>query len=77
MDRHSLTATQWVKIQPLCLGKKSDPGGTARDTRLFLEAILWIAKREPMARLARLRSLEHSLKRFRHWVKVDVFKRII
>ena len=27
MDRHSLTDTQWDRIQPLCLGKKSDPAG--------------------------------------------------
>ena len=44
MDRHSLTDTQWDRIEPLCLGKKSDPGRTGGDTRLFLEAVLWIAR---------------------------------
>ena len=35
------------------------------------------ANREPMARLAQaLRSLDTLFKRFRHWVKADVFKRI-
>src|SRR4051812_26001949 len=31
----------WEKIAPLLPGKASDPGATARDNRLFLEAVLW------------------------------------
>jgi len=39
MDRFVLTDAQWEKIEPHCLGKKSDPGGAGRDGRLFVEAI--------------------------------------
>ena len=31
----------WEKIAPLLPGKPSDPGATAKDNRLFLEAVLW------------------------------------
>ncbi len=42
MTRMILTDAQWEKMEPHCLGKKSDPGRTG-DGRLFLEAVLWIA----------------------------------
>ena len=78
MDRYSLTDTQWVRIQPLCLGKKSDPGRTGGDTRLFLEAILWIARTgSPWRDLPKHFGHWNTVfKRFRHWVKADVFKGI-
>jgi hypothetical protein len=44
MDRLSLTNAQWQKIEPHCLGKTSDPGRTGGDARLFVEAVLWIAR---------------------------------
>jgi transposase len=44
MDRRSLTDAQWAKMQPHCRGKVSDPGRTGGDNRLFLEAVLWIAR---------------------------------
>ena len=31
----------WEKIASLLPGKAADPGATARDNRLFLEAVLW------------------------------------
>ena len=44
MDRRSLTDTQWAKMQPHCRGKVTAPGRTGGDGRLFLEAVLWIAR---------------------------------
>ena len=78
MDRFCLTDVQWEKIEPHCFGKKSDPGRTGGDTRLFLEAILWIARtRSPWRDLPKhFGHWNTVLKRFRHWVKADVFKRI-
>jgi transposase len=35
---------QWERIAPQLPGKKGDPGATARDNRLFVEAVLWIAR---------------------------------
>ena len=78
MDRLSLTDAQWMRIEPYCLGKKTDPGRTGADARLFLEAVLWIARtgapwRDLPAQFGRWNTV---FKRFRHWVKADVFKRI-
>jgi putative transposase len=39
-----LSAEQWERIAPELPGKESDPGATARDNRLFVEAVLWIAR---------------------------------
>lgn len=42
MTRTMLTDEQWEKIAPLLPGKKSDCGVTAKNNRLFIEAVLWI-----------------------------------
>src|SRR6266700_7237113 len=44
MDRYVLSDAQWAKMQPHCLGKKSDPGRSGEDNRRFVEAVLWIAR---------------------------------
>src|ERR1700757_3316236 len=44
MDRFVLTDAQWAKMEPLCLGKRSDPGRSGKDNRLFVEAVLWIVR---------------------------------
>jgi transposase len=44
MDRFILTDAQWAKMEPHCLGKPTDPGRTGSDNRMFLEAVLWIAR---------------------------------
>ncbi len=78
MDRFRLTDAQWAKIEPHCLGKKSDPGRTGGDGRLFIEAVLWIARTgSPWRDLpAHFGHWNTVFKRFRHWVKAYVFKRI-
>jgi transposase len=57
-------------------GKASDPRRTGGDARLFAEAVLWFARTG-----SRRRDLPPSFgnwnsvfKRFRGWVKADVFK---
>src|SRR6266702_8687314 len=44
MDRFVLTDAQWAKMEPHCLGKPGDPGRSGKDNRLFVEAVLWIAR---------------------------------
>ena len=44
MIRRALTDAQWARIADLVPGKKSDPGRTAKDTRLFVDAVLWLAR---------------------------------
>lgn len=78
MTRYCLTDAQWAKMEPHCLGKKGDPGRTGGDARLFLEAVLWIARTGSQWRdlPEEFGNWNTVFKRFRHWVKADVFKRI-
>jgi transposase len=39
-----LRDAQFERIAPLLPGKSGDPGRTAADNRLFVEAVLWIAR---------------------------------
>ena len=77
-DRFVITDRQWARKEPHCLGKKTDPGRTGGDGRLLLEAVLWIARTgSPWRDLpARFGKWNAVFKRFRDWVKADVFKRI-
>ncbi|MCW6512732.1 IS5 family transposase [Lichenifustis flavocetrariae] len=78
MERFVLTDAQWAKMEPHCLGKPSDPGRSGADNRRFLEAILWIARTGSSWRdLPTLFGNWNTVfKRFRDWVKADVFKRL-
>ena len=74
-DRFLMSDGQWDLIGPHCLGKKSDPGRTGGDARLFVEAVLWIARtgapwRDLPAEFGKWNSI---FTRFRYWVKRDVF----
>ena len=78
MERFILTDAQWAKMEPHCLGKPTDPGRSGGDNRLFLEAVLWITRTgSPWRDLpAGFGKWNTVFKRYRDWVKADVFKRI-
>jgi len=40
VQRHGLRDDQWARIAHLLPGRAGHVGGTARDTRLFVEAVL-------------------------------------
>jgi transposase len=42
--RHAISDEQWERIKDRLSGQPGDPGVTAADNRLFLDAVLWIAK---------------------------------
>ena len=42
--RHELSDEQWLRIEPHLPGRKTDPGRTGKNNRLFVDAVLWIAK---------------------------------
>ncbi len=44
MIRRVLSDRQWERIAPELPGKQGDPGRTGKDNRLFVEAVLWIAR---------------------------------
>jgi transposase len=77
-DRLIVSDTVWEKIEALLPGKKSDPGVTAKDNRLFLEAVLWRTRaglpwRDLPAEFGHWNSV---FTRFRRWVRGRVFERI-
>ena len=66
-------------IEPLLPGKKGDPGKTAEDNRLFVNAVLWIAKtgapwRDLPERFGKWNSV---FQRFNRWCKRGVWQRIL
>jgi transposase len=78
MERFVLTDAQWAKMEPLCLGKRGDPGRSGENNRLFVEAVLWIARTgSPWRDLPEFFGNWSSVfTRFRDWVKADVWKRL-
>ena len=44
MRRYEISDENWNRIEPLLPGKPGDPGRTAKDNRLFINAVLWIAR---------------------------------
>lgn len=63
--------------EPSCLGKPTDPGRSTNN-RMFLEAILWIARTgSPWRDLPSVFGKWNTVfRRYRDWVKADVFKRV-
>ena len=78
MDRFILTDAQWAKMEPHCEGKAGDPGRSGRDNRLFVEAVLWIARTgSPWRDLpASFGNWNSVYVRFRDWRDRDVFQRL-
>lgn len=44
LPRHALTNEQWIRIKDLLPGKPGDPGRSGEDNRLFVDAVLYVAK---------------------------------
>lgn len=76
--RHELTDAQWAKIQHLLPGKKSDPGRTAADNRLFINAVIYVLKTGiPWADLpGRFGKHDTVRKRFDRWCATGVWAKI-
>ena len=44
LARHAISDADWDRIQDLLPGRPGQPGWVANDNRLFIDAVLWIAK---------------------------------
>src|SRR4029079_1499423 len=42
--RYELSNAQWERVRDLLPGKPGDPGRTAADNRLFVNAVLWVLR---------------------------------
>jgi transposase len=78
LRRHAISDAHWERIKDLLPGKEGDPGVTAADNRLFIDAILWIAKTgAPWRDLPeRFGKWDSVWKRFDRWARKGVWERI-
>lgn len=76
--RHALTDDQWDAIKDLLPGKPGDPGRTAADNRLFVDAVLYVLKTGiPWEDLPDRFGKPNSVwKRFDRWCGSAVWERI-
>ena len=78
LRRHELTDAQWEAIRDRLPGKASDPGVTAKDNRLFVNAVLFMA----MTGIAwpdlpeRFGKHDSVRKRFDRWCASGVWERL-
>lgn len=79
MPRKILRDDQWERIEKLLPGKASDPGVTAKDNRLFVEAVLWVARTgSPWRDLPpELGDWHNVFTRFSRWGRSGVWQRVI
>jgi transposase len=76
--RYELSDAQWRRIADLLPGKKSDPGRSAADNRLFVNAVLWVLRsgahwHDLPERYGKWKSVH---KRFGRWADAGVWERI-
>ena len=78
MIRTILNQEQWERIAPELPGKVGDPGASAGDNRLFVEAVLWIARTgAPWRDLPREFGKWYSIyTRFWRWAQKCIWERI-
>lgn len=76
--RYELTDGQWRRIEDLLPGKKSDPGRTGADNRLFVNAVLWVLRsgahwHDLPERYGKYKTVH---KRFGRWADAGVWEQI-
>lgn len=73
-----LDDSQWERIRDLCAGKPGDRGRTGEDNRMFIEAVLWMARTgSPWRDLHESFGNWNSVfRRFRRWAVKGVFEAI-
>ena len=78
MPRRMLRDDQWRRIEPLLPGKVTDRGVTAKDNRLFVEAVLWILRTgSPWRDLpSELGDWHNTYTRFSRWGETGVWQRV-
>ena len=76
--RLTLSDDQWKRVAPLLPGKEGDPGRSGKNNRMFLEAVLWVARvGSPWRDLPEDFGKWNSVfQRFRRWALKGVFERV-
>jgi transposase len=78
VHRHEIANEHWERIEDFLPGQAGDPGVTAKDNRLFVNAILWIGKTgAPWRDLPERFGKSNSVwRRFDRWAAKGVWLRI-
>src|SRR3546814_3913470 len=79
MERQEVSDALWERIEPHLPGKAGDPGRTGRDNRLFVEAVLWLARSGAHWRvLPKEFGRWHTVyQRFNRWCRNGVWERLL
>ena len=77
--RHVLSDEQWAQIEPLLPGRKGDPGRSGKNNRLFVDAVVWLAKTgAPWRDLPeRFGDWNSVFQRYNRWCKRGVWQRVL
>jgi transposase len=78
MRRYELTDEQWQQIEHLLPGREGCPGAHAEDNRLFVNAIIWVARTgAPWRDLPeRFGNWNSVFQRFNRWAKQGVWQKV-
>lgn len=76
--RHAISDGDWGRVKDLLPGRPGQPGATAKDNRLFLDAVLWVAKTgAPWRDLPeRFGNWNSVWKRFSRWARKGVWEKV-
>ncbi len=77
--RHELSDNQWTQIEPLLPGRQGDAGRSGENNRLFVDAVVWIAKTgAPWRDLPeRFGNWNSVFQRFNRWCKQGVWQQVL
>jgi len=77
-QRFVVTDCVWQRLEPHLPGKASDAGTTAKDNRLFLEAVFWrVRTGSPWRDLPpAFGNWNSQFRRFRRWAKARIFENL-
>ena len=78
VKRYEVKDLLWSRIAPMLPGKVGDPGRTAADNRLFVNAVLWVLRSgarwsDLPERYGKFKSVH---KRFTRWSRAGVWARV-
>ena len=78
MERAEMSDSVWERIEPHLPGKAGDPGRSGRDNRLFVEAILWLARSGAHWRVLpeAFGKWNSVYQRFNRWCRDGVWERL-
>ena len=78
LARHAITDADWTRIEDLLPGRPGQPGWLAEDNRLFVDAVLWIARTgAPWRDLPeRFGNWNSVWRRFDRWARTGVWAKV-